>query len=104
MSSQAAKRKLLEAMRAGRVAHESRGAQEEKNKLAVGDLSLQDATAMMGAARGPGEYRPHEMVPGLMVWIVRPEISGVRWYVKFYFVEDEAIFISFHVSEVKKKR
>lgn len=100
MGFRAAKTALLEAMRAGRIDHEAREAQDEKNWLATGVLFVSEAIAIVEATQGPGECRPHHMLSrSIEVWIFKPVAAGRRWYVKFYLVDEDAIFISFHEAE-----
>jgi hypothetical protein len=94
-----AQRRLVEALRGGRYGFEERGALEEKNLLAIGEVDA--AFVMRLLQRCPGtQYRenPHDFDATTTVHTFLPELDGERWYVKAYFLSDDAVFISVHIS------
>ena len=92
--------KMLEAIRQGRVIHEERSYQEFKNVLAAGLLSEDEAMVILGSVRGQqAESSVHHYDSSQRVWIMKPSVAGVRWYLKAYLQEEWVIFLSFHSSE-----
>ncbi|MBT9583719.1 hypothetical protein IV102_10225 [bacterium] len=90
-----AKREILAALREHRYQHEARAAQSQKNLLATGAISVDQAIGLVEATRGnQATSSPHHADASVLVWVFRP----VGWYVKFYLV-DGAWFISFHQAE-----
>ena len=93
------RKKMLEALRQGQVIHEQRSYQEDKNLLAVGRLSEDEAVLILRSVRGQqAEASVHHYDPGQRVWIMKPTIAGVRWYLKAYLQEENVVFLSFHSS------
>jgi hypothetical protein len=100
MGFTAAKRALLTALETGNFQHEAREVLNEKNLLAVGDVSVHEIIEIVRRARGP-DYpaSPHHWNPSTEVHVLRPTVEGIRWYVKVYFLEElegTAVFISIH--------
>ena len=89
---------LIAALEAGTYGHEARDVQEEKNLLAIGDVSEDFVIALLRKARGSDyDVSPHHGDATVDVHVFRPLDAGVRWYVKAYFHPDaEAVFISVH--------
>jgi len=94
------RQRLIAALEDGRFQHEIRGAVEEKNLLAIGDVSAREVIAMLRRCRG-NQHRssPHARDRNVTVHEFMPLVSRERWYIKAYFLEDEAWFISVHRSE-----
>ncbi len=93
---------ILKAIDEGRVAHELRTVQSEKNLLAAEEISLARARQLILRARGnQAASAPHHLSPAVTVWILRPKESGVTWYIKCYLRGADLIFISFHPEEVQ---
>lgn len=92
MGFQEAKRKALTALQDGKVAYETREAQEKKNLLATGAITFAEAASIIGLTRGhQASCSPHHLDEQLEVWVFRP----TDWYIKFYFLDD-CMFVSFH--------
>lgn len=94
-----AQRRLVEALRNGRYDFEEREALEEKNLLAIGEVDAAFVVRLL--QRCPGSrYREslHDFDPTTVVHTFLPELEGERWYVKAYFLSDDAVFISVHIS------
>lgn len=100
MGFSSAKRSLLAALKAGKFQHETRGVLNEKNLLAVGDVSVDEVIGIVKRARGQDySASPHHWDPTTMVHVFRPTVEETRWYVKAYFLdtpEGIAVFISIH--------
>src|ERR1017187_3608421 len=96
--------RMLEALRQGHVIHEERSYQEEKNLLATGQLSEDEAAAILGSVRGDrGHAQPskHHYDAKQKIWIMTTTVTGVTWYIKAYLPREEArvVFLSFHHSK-----
>lgn len=90
-----ARSKVLGALRTGNFLHESRGDIDAKNKLMTGEVTSEDVAAVIRRSNG----RDHSMSPlhgnpGITVHVIARE----SWYIKFYFVDPNALFISVHKS------
>jgi hypothetical protein len=91
------KARILEALRLGRVLHEDRTAQEDKNLLDSGSVSLDEALRIIGATRGlQAASSPHHLDLQVRVWILKPTHQGVSWYIKCYLDGDKLWVLSFH--------
>ena len=86
-----AKRRLIEALREGTFLHEARSQIETKNLLQMGQITPSDLVELIKRCSGQHHERsPHHSVTGVDVHILRRD----GWYVKFYFVDPDTIFIS----------
>lgn len=92
MEFQKAKSAILQAVRDDKIQHEARAAQAEKNLLATGHISKDQALAILSKTKGgQASVSAHHKRDDILVWVFRPD----DWYIKFYLIED-AWFISFH--------
>jgi len=88
-----AKRNILKALKEGNFQHESRGDIDVKNLLAMGKVSAKEVAALIAASDGAMHVQsPHHIVKEVVVHIIK--VNG--WYIKFYFLEPDAWFISVH--------
>ncbi len=101
-----AQRAAIEALKQGRIHHEARGEINEKNLLLTGDVTPEQVVRLLAACRGTQhECAPHHQVSTIDVHVFKPETSlepsapKVRWYIKLYFIEPDAWFISVHKSK-----
>jgi hypothetical protein len=84
---------VVNCLREGRFQHEFRGSIDTKNVLSTGEISVDDVIKLILKTKGfEYECRPHHMVSGVDVHILKPD----NWYIKFYFVEPDVMFISVH--------
>ena len=93
-----AKAALVAALESGQFAHEPREVQEEKNLLAVGEVTDAFVISLLRKTKG-NEYNssPHHADATVDVHVFKPHKDGIRWYVKAYFTPDaSAVFISVH--------
>ena len=75
-----AKRQVVEALRAGKVEHDTR--EPGKNLLALGLVDVPTAVELVERTRGnEARSSPHHFDPSLEVWVFRPR----GWYIKFYY-------------------
>ncbi|MBJ6727176.1 hypothetical protein [Geomesophilobacter sediminis] len=92
------KARILNCLRSGEYDHEARGKIEVKNLLACGQVTEEDVIRLVSRTNG-GQYvvSPHHADQTVMVHVFRPIHHGVTWYIKFYFIEPGAVFISVHL-------
>ena len=103
--------KAIECLKAGTVQHEARDSIDEKNLLQTGAVTVEFVIKLLNATKG-GEYSaiPHMNDANVNVHICEPEAKEdgatekSRWYLKFYFVDPDLMFISVHKSHVAKGR
>jgi len=97
MGFKAAKKKVIECLNSGYVLHEERNDIDIKNLLATGAVSIDKVTTIIGRSRGDGyTCSPHHIDKEVDVHIIETTISGINWYIKWYIVEPDSIFISVH--------
>jgi hypothetical protein len=88
-----ARREILAALASGEFQHEARNAVDVKNLLAVGEVTPEQVAEVIRASTGlDHSASPHHVMPGVDVHVIRSR----GWYVKFYFLEPGAWFISVH--------
>ncbi len=91
------KRQVLECLSNGNVLHQERQEIDVKNRLAVGQITLDEVASVIGRAKGSDHsVSPHHQVKDIAVHIVKTWHGGQRWYIKWYFVEPNSVFISVH--------
>ncbi|WP_341363800.1 hypothetical protein P8T57_17170 [Thalassospira sp. SN3W] len=87
------KANVLKALASGSFLHESRGSIDDKNLLAVGDVTPDDVSNVIRKCNGTHHSSsPHHRASSIEVHVLRH--SG--WYIKFYFVDPDTVFISVH--------
>ena len=97
MGFREAKRQVLECLKTGCVLHEERDSIDIKNLFATGLISLDEAARIIGRSRGDGYISsPHHFDDTIDVHVIKTISSGQRWYIKWYFLEPDSVFISFH--------
>ena len=91
------KAEVIDCLNSGRIRHEERGDINIKNLLATGAVSPEQVAALIGKARG-GDYKcgPHHFDQNIPVHTVKVRDADVDWYIKWYFVEPNTMFISVH--------
>ncbi len=85
---------VINALAAGTYDHEPRaGAIDEKNKLATGEVTPEFVANLIKRSTG-ADYScsPHHKAQDIEVHV----ITKNGWYVKFYFLEPDTVFISVH--------
>lgn len=83
----------MQALADGTYQSESRGDIATKNVLAMGIVSPLDIRAIIARCNGTHhESSPHHQDPSVTVHVLR----HTGWYIKFYFVDLDTIFISVH--------
>ena len=91
------KRQVIDCLNKGYVSHEQRNDIDVKNLLAIGKVSLEEVAEIIGRSRG-NDYSssPHHFDSSITVHIIKTRRAGHNWYVKWYFVEPNSVFISVH--------
>lgn len=96
---------FLTALENNSLTHETRTSIGEKNWIASGRLSTEEARAIVALTTGnQANSSQHHFDPNIDVWVFKPTHQGQRWYVKGYLDGDELRLvelrlISFHPSE-----
>ena len=92
-----AKRQVIECLNNGLVSHEQRNNINVKNLLAVGQVTLDEVANIIGTSKGDSySYSPHHFDSSITVHVVKTKRAGQNWYIKWYFVEPNSVFISVH--------
>ena len=91
------KRQVIDCLNKGYVSHEQRNDIDVKNLLAIGKVSLEEVAEIIGRSRG-NDYSssPHHYDSSIAVHVIKTRLAGQYWYVKWYFVEPNSVFISVH--------
>ena len=89
---------MLDCLREGRVLHEERSYQEAKNLLASGQLSEEEAIAILNVVRAAqAKASIHHYDAKQKIWIMQVKVATVSWYIKAYLREENrVVFLSFH--------
>jgi hypothetical protein len=88
-----AKRQVLTALKNGTWRVEARQRIDAKNKLATGEVPVDELAKVIARSRGQDHtMRAHDRDRSVTVHIIRKD----GWYIKFYFVEPLTFFISVH--------
>lgn len=97
MSFKEVKRQVLDCLSVGNILHEQRGAIDVKNLLVTGQVTEDKLSVVLARARG-NEYELsyHHSVPSIEVHIVKTRYEGQDWYIKWYYIEPNTVFISVH--------
>ncbi|GBL04874.1 hypothetical protein [Glaciecola sp. KUL10] len=91
------KEKVIECLRQGNVLHEQRNRIDVKNLLAMGFLSTDDLIHIIARSKGHDYVSSkHHLNSKITVHIIRTQTAGRHWYIKWYFIEPNAVFISVH--------
>jgi len=94
MGYQEVKSSVINALEAGMFSHEPRaGSIDEKNKLATGEVTPDFVANLIKRSTG-ADYScsPHRQAQEIDVHVIIKN----DWYVKFYFLEPDTVFISVH--------
>ena len=92
-----AKSRVLECLSTGHVLHEERNSIDIKNLFATGLVSLDEAALIIGRSKGDGYFSaPHHFDNKIDVHVIKTIFSGQKWYIKWYFLDSDSVFISFH--------
>lgn len=93
------KQQAITCLKQGRYYHEARCAIDVKNRFSTGEVDEAFVVALLSKTRGDGySCSPHHQDASIDVHVFRTTFSGESWYVKFYMIEPQMIFISVHQS------
>ncbi|MFT4925499.1 MAG: hypothetical protein ACI8WB_001592 [Phenylobacterium sp.] len=97
MGFKAVKDKVINCLKTGNIYHEIRHDVDIKNVLSTGVVTADEVAAIIGRSRGDSySSSPHHLDCNIDVHIVKTKFAGFNWYIKWYFLEPDAIFISVH--------
>lgn len=86
---------VVRRLKEGFIQHDTdrSGEIDVKNLLLTGEISVEEVIELIQNTKGT-QYQssPHHYVPSVDVHIFRPK----EWYIKFYFIDPDVIFISVH--------
>jgi hypothetical protein len=91
------KKEVINCLNNGLVLHEARNDINIKNLLETGVVSNDDVINILAKSKG-NEYScsAHHMDGSIDVHIIKVQVQGINWYVKWYFSEPDSVFISVH--------
>lgn len=88
-----AKRRVLKALAEGTWQHEARNAIDVKKGLLTGAISAAEVRAIVARCNGTHHVAsPHHADASIEVHVLKRD----RWYIKFYFLDEDTVFISVH--------
>ncbi len=88
---------LISCLKNGNIQHEARKNIDLKNLLSTGEISIDDLIKILNKSRGnEHETSAHHFDNSIDVHIIKTNFSGVYWYIKWYFLSPECVFISVH--------
>ncbi|KZY36012.1 MULTISPECIES: hypothetical protein [unclassified Oleiphilus] len=91
------KKRILQCIYDGNVLHEARNNIEIKNLLEVGDVSIEELAEIIKHTRGDDyEVSPHHKDQSINVHLIKTRYRRQSWYIKWFFIEPNAVFISVH--------
>lgn len=98
MGFRQARRKVIECLNNGQVLYDlERSNIDVKNLLATGEVSREEAAEIIGRARG-NQYdtSSHHFDQSIEVHIITTSYDSRSWYIKWFYIEPDVTFISFH--------
>jgi len=97
MGFKAVKTRVLNCLATGQVLHEERNSIDIKNLLATGLISVEQAAQIIGRSSGARySSSPHHFDNDIDVHVIKTTFLGLNWYIKWYFLDPDSVFISFH--------
>lgn len=95
------KKAVIACLLSGSYDHEIRGNIDVKNLFQCGQLTDDYVIDLIKKTRGNQyEVSKHHNAYSIDVHVLKPHKDGKDWYIKFYFVEPDVMFISVHESGV----
>jgi hypothetical protein len=90
------KKKVIKCLNEGYYGYYTRKGIDIKNLFMCGAISLNEIIELIKCTTGNDyETSPHHADSSIVVHIMKPK----NWYIKFYFVDPNTIFISVHERE-----
>lgn len=94
------KEKAIDCLLHGAVAHFERKKADTKNDLLSDKVNTEFVIKLFEVAKlEQYEKRVHYNDPRLIIHVLKPVFEGTIWYLKFFIVDPDIIFISVHKSE-----
>lgn len=94
------KNKLIKCLKEGYYEHEVRKNIDVKNLFMVGEISVNELIEIIKCSTGNNyETSKHHLDNSIDVHIIKSNKNMKKWYIKFYFLDPNTIFISVHESE-----
>ena len=91
------KSQVLACLTSGNILHEQRRTIDVKNLLVTGQVSENDVSDAIARTKGTEyEVSKHHAISTIDVHIVKTRYQGQNWYIKWYFIEPDSVFISVH--------
>jgi hypothetical protein len=93
------RKKALDCLDKGQVLHEARvgGKVDSKNLLQIDKITIDEVKELINKTKGGQHtHSPHHLDKSIDVHVMKPVKDKVAWYIKFYFIEPNLIFISVH--------
>ncbi|MBX2847062.1 MAG: hypothetical protein KTR16_01985 [Acidiferrobacterales bacterium] len=93
MGFKAVKRQVISCLRSGLITHQVRG----KNLFATGAVTAELVEKIICRTDGDCyESSPHHLVNDIDVHLIKTRFGGLNWYIKWYCLEPNSVFISVH--------
>ncbi len=91
------RRQVLNCLLSGNILHETRQSIDVKNLFATGQISVNEVSLIIARAKGTEyEQSKHLAVSSLNIHILKTQCGGQYWYIKWYYIEPNSVFISVH--------
>lgn len=91
------KQLAITCLQSGNYFHQARSSIDVKNHFSTGDVDVAFVISLLRKTRGDDySCSPHHQDASVDVHIFTPCQAGKRWYIKFYVIEPNLIFISVH--------
>lgn len=88
-----ARKRVLDALARRQFSHEVRGDINVKNLLHIGEITPEQVISIIKSSCGNDHASsPHHSIAGIEVHVIRCR----QWYIKFYFLDPDTVFISVH--------
>jgi len=94
------KRIVIKCIKNGNYSHEVREKIDLKNVFQTGQISDEELIELIKSTNGNQyETSKNHIVNNIEVHILKPIKDSKKWYIKFYFLDPNTVFISVHESE-----
>jgi len=94
------KKLVIKCIKDGAYSHEVRRRIDVKNVFQTGQISDEELIELIKSTNGNQyETSKHHIVNNIDIHILKPIKDSKKWYIKFYFLDPNTVFISVHESE-----
>ena len=91
------KSKVIACLNTGHVLHEERNDIDIKNLFSTGVVSAVEVAHIIRLSKGFNySSSPHHFDATIDAHVIKTTVSDQIWYIKWYFVEPDSVFISVH--------